>query len=531
MSEDYAARIRAILHPYLRDDDAIHIDWTTPAEAKQHLARLRQMERELRLLKKDIDAAQKQIRASATAQRAGGLSAQQRAALRQGEQAALAPYDAVERDIEGVLVKLDNIQLRIKEQLAHPDTPTKALSSPPPGPGPGPGLGAPPRPPVPIRYERVSQLPGYTALPTRPPLPTRRRNPLLVLLALVGGGILTLCLACAALSLWVNNTVAPGLYATATAETRLAATAGVQATGTRVAQATQGAIAQATAQTEAAAATSTAEIAMAQATAAAQAALTPAAILGFQDTATFDGWVVSLGRIEARARLVTADNRTFAGSGRHWLVWLDARNTGPEPRAVAEAFVFHLVGSDGREYEELTPDNPGVMDGVAAREDRAPLSTVVAPNEVVHVLLIFDLAAATLPQHLILAATAPQPVRVWVAVGDRAQAVAQGTATAEAVAQAAATQEAAKAATARAVAARQTRTAVARAAQAPPPAPPKPSGGSGGLRYDPNGPDRDCGDFATHAEAQRFFIAAGGPNSDPHRLDNDNDGIACESLP
>jgi micrococcal nuclease len=49
--------------------------------------------------------------------------------------------------------------------------------------------------------------------------------------------------------------------------------------------------------------------------------------------------------------------------------------------------------------------------------------------------------------------------------------------------------------------------------------------------YDPSGPDRDCGDFATHAEAQTFFEAAGGPASDPHRLDGDNDGTACEDLP
>jgi micrococcal nuclease len=51
------------------------------------------------------------------------------------------------------------------------------------------------------------------------------------------------------------------------------------------------------------------------------------------------------------------------------------------------------------------------------------------------------------------------------------------------------------------------------------------------LPYDPNGPDRDCPDFATQEEAQRFFLAAGGPDSDPHRLDGDHDGIACETLP
>ncbi|HZG83441.1 MAG TPA: thermonuclease family protein [Paenibacillus sp.] len=43
-------------------------------------------------------------------------------------------------------------------------------------------------------------------------------------------------------------------------------------------------------------------------------------------------------------------------------------------------------------------------------------------------------------------------------------------------------------------------------------------------------PDRDCGDFATQREAQAFYEAAGGPERDPHRLDGDGDGIACEGL-
>ena len=51
------------------------------------------------------------------------------------------------------------------------------------------------------------------------------------------------------------------------------------------------------------------------------------------------------------------------------------------------------------------------------------------------------------------------------------------------------------------------------------------------LRYDPFGPDRNCGDFDTWAEAQDFYEAAGGPETDRHRLDRDRDGIACASLP
>lgn len=41
--------------------------------------------------------------------------------------------------------------------------------------------------------------------------------------------------------------------------------------------------------------------------------------------------------------------------------------------------------------------------------------------------------------------------------------------------------------------------------------------------------DRDCRDFKTHAEAQAFFESQG--PGDPHKLDSNGDGQACESLP
>lgn len=41
--------------------------------------------------------------------------------------------------------------------------------------------------------------------------------------------------------------------------------------------------------------------------------------------------------------------------------------------------------------------------------------------------------------------------------------------------------------------------------------------------------DRDCGDFPSQAAAQNFFLTVGG--GDPHRLDDDGDGVACESNP
>ena len=73
-------------------------------------------------------------------------------------------------------------------------------------------------------------------------------------------------------------------------------------------------------------------------------------------------------------------------------------------------------------------------------------------------------------------------------------------------------------------------------AQGTPPSPPTPTPTIPAslptdLRYDPFGPDRDCGDFDTYEEALAFFLAAGGPEDDRHRLDVNGDGLPCESLP
>ncbi|MGH3965673.1 MAG: excalibur calcium-binding domain-containing protein [Pseudonocardiaceae bacterium] len=40
--------------------------------------------------------------------------------------------------------------------------------------------------------------------------------------------------------------------------------------------------------------------------------------------------------------------------------------------------------------------------------------------------------------------------------------------------------------------------------------------------------DLDCSDFKTQEEAQAVYVQ---DTSDPHNLDSDDDGVACESLP
>ncbi len=40
--------------------------------------------------------------------------------------------------------------------------------------------------------------------------------------------------------------------------------------------------------------------------------------------------------------------------------------------------------------------------------------------------------------------------------------------------------------------------------------------------------DVNCADFATQEDAQRFYVAAGGPAKDPYHLDSNRNGVACE---
>ncbi len=52
-----------------------------------------------------------------------------------------------------------------------------------------------------------------------------------------------------------------------------------------------------------------------------------------------------------------------------------------------------------------------------------------------------------------------------------------------------------------------------------------------GITAVPTFEDRNCSDFDNWSEAQEYYLVAGGPDEDPHRLDRNSDGIACESLP
>ena len=50
------------------------------------------------------------------------------------------------------------------------------------------------------------------------------------------------------------------------------------------------------------------------------------------------------------------------------------------------------------------------------------------------------------------------------------------------------------------------------------------------IQYQCSGDRYNCGDFNTQATAQEAFTQCGGVNNDIHRLDQDGNGVACETL-
>jgi hypothetical protein len=93
------------------------------------------MQKELRLLKKNVGLAMKEVRSSYTAQKAtvqavffsslagrktaGRNRALKRENLRRQELTSLAPYQSVNSMIDGVLVELDGAKLKLENWMAE----------------------------------------------------------------------------------------------------------------------------------------------------------------------------------------------------------------------------------------------------------------------------------------------------------------------------------------------------------------------------------------------------------------------------
>ncbi len=127
---------------------------------------------------------------------------------------------------------------------------------------------------------------------------------------------------------------------------------------------------------------------------------TPVPVLSMQDTANPPGWLLSVGRVEARTRIRTLDNEVYAPSGRFWLLWLDAKNTGTADSTLESQFAFTLYDTDNKEATRAEGLTWGQISAIMKAESRDEFSANVPSGGVAHALLIFDLTSAALPQQL-----------------------------------------------------------------------------------------------------------------------------------
>ena len=116
---------------------SLKFSWETPDEAKTLLKKILLMQKELRLVKKDISATTKEIRSTFTAKKAevgtgigaglmagllgkktaGKSNAIDKENLRRQQVAQISPYEAIAGTIDNILIQHDKAKLQIESLL------------------------------------------------------------------------------------------------------------------------------------------------------------------------------------------------------------------------------------------------------------------------------------------------------------------------------------------------------------------------------------------------------------------------------
>ena len=133
-AEEYRKRIEEIVRgKWKKEAIKIEFAWESVPEAKQRLASIRQMQKELRQVKKEINVEMRAIRARYKAQADGaqpglvsvfrgrgaqrGSVAGKRRKLREERDRALAPYETLKLAIDDALTQLDGAKLQLQSWI------------------------------------------------------------------------------------------------------------------------------------------------------------------------------------------------------------------------------------------------------------------------------------------------------------------------------------------------------------------------------------------------------------------------------
>ena len=136
-AQDYEQRVWTIVGA-MAQGRQIHLQWNTAVEARLHKTRITQIQKELRLVKKDISLTKKAVNASYASERTkvgkgfgagvatglfgkkavGRSNAAIRDNLRRNQLNAIAPYEGVSRLIDDILLQLDQLKLQLDSWIA-----------------------------------------------------------------------------------------------------------------------------------------------------------------------------------------------------------------------------------------------------------------------------------------------------------------------------------------------------------------------------------------------------------------------------
>jgi alkyl hydroperoxide reductase subunit AhpC len=135
-ADEYLKAVRRVLGIPV-DQSEIHLQWEydTPEDIKIHLAQIRQIQKELRFLKREISLDVKAIRAdyrlnvsnvqagllSSLAGRkfAGHDRALKKESLRQKEREVIFPYESLSRQIDQLIIQLDGAKMQMEHGIVN----------------------------------------------------------------------------------------------------------------------------------------------------------------------------------------------------------------------------------------------------------------------------------------------------------------------------------------------------------------------------------------------------------------------------
>lgn len=137
-AKDYEKHVREAVGA-ITQGDTIHLQWNSIPQARLHKSQIAQVQKQLRLIKKDIGLEKKAINASYTTEKTrvgkgfgaglaaglfgkkntGKVNASMRDNIRRQQLQAIAPYEAVNRMIDNLLLQLDQVKIQIDSWIVE----------------------------------------------------------------------------------------------------------------------------------------------------------------------------------------------------------------------------------------------------------------------------------------------------------------------------------------------------------------------------------------------------------------------------